>query len=221
MSTRTVPNDTNDMKKKIRLIYNIIMVAFVLYAWLIMFFNTEEGMLTAKGFINLKFYTTLSNIFAAAVAGVWTVCSLRGKDKPALSLWKLMSAAAVGVTFLVVIGFLGPLYGFGTMYVGSNFFLHLVVPLMAMAEFVIYNERKMSIRDDLKAVFPPLVYGTVYIINTLVNGVEGNDIYGFLIWGYPVGIVIFMVICLAALLTGAALSFINSRIINGKRDKTL
>ena len=50
--------------KRGRLIYNIIMVVFVLYAWLIMFFNTEEGMLTAKGLVNLKFYTTLSNIFA-------------------------------------------------------------------------------------------------------------------------------------------------------------
>ncbi|MBR6257928.1 MAG: hypothetical protein IKR23_11160 [Lachnospiraceae bacterium] len=203
-------------KKKVRLIYNIIMTGFVLYAWLIMFFNTEEGMLTARGLINLKFYTTLSNIFAAVVAVIWIIDHLRKKDNPSIALWKLMSAAAVGVTFTVVIGFLGPLYGFGTMYVGSNFFLHLVVPVMAMAEFIIFNERKMSVKDNLFVILPPLVYGTVYVINTLINGVKGNDIYGFLIWGYPIGILIFIVICFAAFMIGLVLLFINSKLINKK-----
>ncbi len=200
-------------KKKVRLIYNIIMTGFVLYAWLIMFFNTKEGMLTAKGFINLKFYTTLSNIFAAVIAVIWIVDYFRKKDNPSLALWKLMSAAAVGVTFTVVIGFLGPLYGFDTMYVGSNFFLHLVVPVMAMVEFIIFNEKKMSAKDNLFVMLPPLVYGTVYVINTFINGVEGNDIYGFLIWGYAVGILIFAVICLAAFIIGLILRLVNARFI--------
>lgn len=200
-------------KKKVRLIYNIIMTGFVLYAWLIMFFNTKEGMLTAKGFINLKFYTTLSNIFAAVIAVIWIVDYFSKKDNPSLALWKLMSAAAVGVTFTVVIGFLGPLYGFDTMYVGSNFFLHLVVPVMAMAEFIIFNEKKMSAKDNLFVMLPPLVYGTVYVINTFINGVEGNDIYGFLIWGYAVGILIFAVICLAAFIIGLILRLVNGRFI--------
>ena len=200
-------------KKKVRLIYNIIMTGFVLYAWLIMFFNTKEGMLTAKGFINLKFYTTLSNIFAAVIAVIWIVDYFSKKDNPSLALWKLMSAAAVGVTFTVVIGFLGPLYGFDTMYVGSNFFLHLVVPVMAMAEFIIFNEKKMSTKDNLFVMLPPLVYGTVYVINTFINGVEGNDIYGFLIWGYAVGILIFAVICLAAFIIGLILRLVNARFI--------
>lgn len=199
-------------KKKVRLIYNSIMVAFVLYAWLIMFFNTKEGMLTSKGFVNLKYYTTLSNIFAAVVAGVWIVDCIKKKDSPALSLWKLMSASAVGVTFIVVLGFLGPLYGFGTMYVGSNFFLHLVVPVMAMMEFVIFNERKLSIKQNLFTIFPPLVYGTVYVINTLINGIAGNDIYGFLRWGYPIGLLIFVVICFVAFLIGLLLRFINTKL---------
>ena len=200
-------------KKKVRLIYNIIMTGFVLYAWLIMFFNTKEGMLTAKGFINLKFYTTLSNIFAAVIAVIWIIDYIRKKDNPSLALWKLMSAAAVGVTFTVVIGFLGPLYGFDTMYVGSNFFLHLVVPVMAMAEFIIFNEKKMSAKDNLFVMLPPLVYGTVYVINTFINGIEGNDIYGFLIWGYAIGILIFAGICLAAFIIGLILRLVNARLI--------
>ena len=199
-------------KKKVRLIYNSIMVAFVLYAWLIMFFNTKEGMLTSKGFVNLKFYTTLSNIFAAVVAGVWIADHVKKKDSPVLSLWKLMSASAVGVTFMVVLGFLGPLYGFGTMYVGSNFFLHLVVPVMAMIEFVVFNERKLTVKDNLFVIFPPLVYGTVYVINTFINGLAGNDIYGFLRWGYPIGLLIFVAICFVAFLIGMVLRFLNAKL---------
>ena len=85
--------------KKERLIYNIIMVVFVLYAWLIMFFNTEEGMLTAKG---------------------------------------------------------------------------------------------------------------------LINGIAGNDIYGFLRWGYPAGLLIFAVICFVAFLTGMVLRLINAKLQPGE-----
>lgn len=200
-------------KKKIRLIYNIIMIVLVLYAWLIMFFNSEEGMLTSRGFTNLKFYTTLSNIFAGAVAIAWVIRYFKKKDLSAVCVWKLMSAAAVGVTFMVVIGFLGPLYGFSTMYTGSNFFFHMLVPLLAMAEFIIYNEKKLSVKDNLFVIFPPVIYGSVYLVNTLINGVKGNDIYGFLIWGYPIGILIFAVICVVAFIIGLALRLINSVIL--------
>ena len=203
-------------RKKIRLVYNIIITALVLYAWLIMFFNAEEGMLTAKGFINLKFYTTLSNIFAGIAAAIWIADHLKGKNSSRVQVLKLVSASAVGVTFMVVLGFLGPLYGFGTMYKGSNFFFHMLVPLMAMAEFIIFNENKMSIRDNLLCILPPLVYGTVYLINTMMNGIKGNDIYGFLRWGYPTGMLIFGVICLVAFVIGAILRMINSKTKAGK-----
>lgn len=202
---------------KIRLVYNIIMTAFVLYAWLRMFFNAKEGMLTAKGFINLKFYTTLSNIFAGIVAVLWIADHLKAKNSTWVQVLKLVSASAVGVTFMVVIGFLGPLYGFGTMYKGSNFYFHMLVPLMAMAEYVIFNEKRMSVKDNLFCIIPPLVYGTVYVINTLINGIKGNDIYGFLRWGYPAGMLIFAVICLVAFIIGAVLRMINSK--TGGRKK--
>ncbi|MCR5251393.1 MAG: hypothetical protein K6E50_12385 [Lachnospiraceae bacterium] len=192
-------------KKRILLAVNIIMLLFVLYAWLRMFFDIEESRLSSRGFTNLKYYTTLSNIFAGIVAAVWLVKTLRKKDVKKLWLWKYISACAVGLTFLVVLGFLGPLYGFGTMYVRSNFFFHLVVPLMAMAEFLIFNERETGRKDNRFVIIPPLLYGTVYVTNAFINGIAGNDIYGFLNWGYPVGGLIFAVICLVIWLVGLLL----------------
>ena len=201
-------------KEKIRQVYNIIMISCVAFAWLKMFFNTEDGILTSRGFVNLKYYTTLSNIFAAAVAVIWLIYKIKKKDMRRLCVWKLMSSAAVGVTFMVVIGFLGPLYGYGNMYTGSNFFLHLLVPLMAMTEYIIFNESKLGLKDNLTVMFPPLIYGSVYLVNTIINGVKENDIYGFLIWGYPIGILIFAVICIVAFIIGLALRLINSVILN-------
>ncbi len=198
-------------RKKILTVYNILIVVFVLYAWLRMFFDPEESRLSSKGFTNLKYFTTLSNIFAGAVAAAWLIRTARKKDTAALGLWKYISACAVGLTFLVVLGFLGPLYGFGTMYVRSNFFFHLLVPLMAIAEFLIFERRKMRVKDNLLVIIPPLLYGTVYMINTILNGVKGNDIYGFLNWGYPVGILIFAVICLVTWLVGLLLRLVAGR----------
>ena len=202
-------------KKKIQIIYNCIMVAFVLYAWLRMFFDTEESRLSSRGFTNLKYFTTLSNIFAGVVAVLWLIRVLRKKDTEAQGRLKYIAACSVALTFLVVLGFLGPLYGFGTMYVRSNFFFHLVVPLMAVAEFIFFNEKKMKMRDNLFVIIPPLLYGTVYLLNTLINGAKGNDIYGFLNWGYPVGILIFAVICLVTFLSGLGLRLLNGVRLRG------
>ena len=185
----------------------------VLYAWLIMFFNAEEGMLTSKGFTNLKYYTTLSNIFAAVVALMWVSDYVKKKDASYMPALKLVAAAAVGVTFLVVLGFLGPLYGFQTMYKRSNFFLHLVVPIMAMAEMIFFNDMKISLRQSIATIIPPLIYGTVYLINCIINGIEGNDIYAFLRWGYPVGLLIFAIICLVSFIIGTILRIIGSELI--------
>jgi hypothetical protein len=48
-------------------------------------------------------------------------------------------------------------------------------------------------------MIPPLLYGTVYLLNNVINGrgewPDTNDWYAFLAWGYPAGIAIFGVIC--------------------------
>lgn len=196
-------------KKKLLTVYNVLIVVLVLYAWLRMFFDPEESRLSSKGFTNLKYFTTLSNIFAGSVAAAWLIQLARKKDTEALNRWKYISACSVGLTFLVVLGFLGPLYGFGTMYVKSNFFFHLVVPLMALVEFLFFVPGKMTFRDNHLVIIPPLLYGTVYILNTIIRGVSGNDIYGFLNWGYPVGILIFAVICLVTWLLGLLLRLVT------------
>ncbi|MBR1457212.1 MAG: hypothetical protein IJ594_08670, partial [Oscillospiraceae bacterium] len=111
--------------------------------------------------------------------------------------------AAAGLTFLVIAAFLGPLYGHRHMYSGSNFWYHLVLPLVSMLEFCLLDTRPaLTLRDTLWAGLPALLYGAGYTVNLLVNGIgvwpDTNDFYGFVNWGWGVGFCIFGGIVLAS-----------------------
>jgi len=194
-----------ERKRKIAFILNLLVIAFAVIGTILMLFfrgNNEE--LLAEGIENYKYFTVLSNEFCGIIAVVSLIWSLRGKPQPMLA--KLMAAAAVGLTFLVIIGFLGPLYGLLKMYRGANFFFHLILPLTAMAEFVLCpgdaaDPVTIPLWWTFLTMIPVAVYGAGYLGNCMINGIgewpHTNDFYGFLNWGLPVGLVIFAGIMLA------------------------
>ena len=191
--------------RRIAFVLNIAVIVFAVAGTILMFFfrgNNEE--LLAEGIENYKYFTVLSNEICGIIAVVSLVQSLRGKAQPMLA--KLMAAAAVGLTFLVIIGFLGPLYGLLAMYRGANFFFHLILPLTAMAEFVLCpgdaaEPATIPFWWTFLTMIPVAVYGAFYLGNCMINGIgewpHTNDFYGFLNWGLPVGLVIFAGIMLA------------------------
>ena len=160
----------------------------------------DAGVLMASGLENLKYFTVLSNIFCLIVAIIFIVLSLMRKKCPIIL--KLISVSGVALTFAIVAFFLAPMYPDLNMYEGSNRFFHLIVPIVAMIEFIMYEqERKMPFKYTFFAAIPSLIYGNFYLANCLINGIgewpETNDWYGFLNWGYPVGMVIFAGVVLA------------------------
>ena len=166
-----------------------------------------------SGWTNLKYFTVESNLLVGVVCLIWLAARLSGKQGKWLTLLKYVSTVAVFVTFTVVVVFLGPMYGYGLMYYGSNLFFHLLVPLLAVAEFLLF-EGEISFRQSFFAMIPPALYGVAYLANCLVNGVGSwdtvrNDWYSFLEWGYAVGILIFAVVCLLAWGGGLALRALN------------
>lgn len=189
-----------------RRIFNICLVIMVAGSWIAMFLF-GKGSLAQNGFGNLKFFTVLSNLLAGAAAIYWL--AVPGKDESKrlkAEKLKYVAAAAVGLTFTVVMVFLGPLYGYPMMFTGANLFFHLIIPLAAMAEIVFLTDTEFTRRDNKLTVIPPLIYGAVYLANNIINGIgewpDTNDWYSFLAWGYPVGIVIFAVICAVTWLLG-------------------
>ena len=80
---------------------------------------------------------------------------------------------------------------------------HLLLPVTAMIEFIFIRRKKIPFKFTVFAAIPTLLYGIGYLLNILINGIGGpwpdtNDFYGFLNWGWPVGIAIFTGIPLTA-----------------------
>ena len=203
------------MRKKIVVVLNILMVICLVTGLAIMVLRSgsEGELLTSSGWANLKYYTVLSNIFCGVIAAVFLL--LRGKTPGWLMTLKLAAAASVAVTFLVVACFLGVLYGHRYMYLGSNLFFHLILPLLGMIEFCLLEET-ISFRKTFLASIPTLLYGSVYLGNILINGTgewpNTNDWYGFYLWGLGVALVIFAGIALTSWGVACLLRFINLRV---------
>ena len=194
---------------------NILIVLMVLGAWAYMMLR-RGGMLSSSGLSSLKYYTTLSNLFdaaASAAVAVRSIVMIKGKQtviSRGLFLFKYAAAAAVSVTFIVVLVMLAPFTGLLMLYSGANFWFHLIVPVFTAAEFIIIeNFHRIRLRDALLCGIAPLAYGLVYLVNILINGVgkwpNSNDIYGFARWGIPAGIGIFAVIVLIGIVCGCLL----------------
>ena len=185
------------MKKKIVIILNILIVAFTLLGLGIMLYlnGNDGGLLSSSGWENLKYFTVLSNILCGAVAALFLI--LRAKQTLWMMVLKLASAAAVTVTFLVVACFFGPLYGYGQLYLGSNLWFHLVIPLLGMVEFCLLDV-KVPFCMTFLAGAPALFYGCFYLGNILINGKgewpNTNDWYGFMNWGMGPAMIIFAAI---------------------------
>ena len=190
-----------------RKIFNIVIFMIVLVTWLRMVFVFTDVALTARGLSSLKYFTVLSNLFEGIACLIW----LYNKDEEI----KYFAAVSVTLTFVVVITFLGPLYGYVAMFSGVSFWMHLIVPLAALFEVLFWNKEKFDMRDNLLACVPMGIYGIYYLGNNIINGIGEwpyiNDWYGFLTWGYPVGFLIYFIVLFVVFLIGFAIRKIKDR----------
>ncbi len=194
------------MKK--RKIFNIVLFIIVLVNWLRMVFVFSGTALTTKGLGSLKYFTVLSNLFEGIACLIWLYS---GNERI-----KYAAAVSVTLTFVVVITFLGPLFGYLAMFRGVSFWMHLIVPIGALLEILFWNRETFNKKDNLLAVLPMGLYGLYYMANNIINGIgqwpKTNDWYGFLRWGYPIGFMFYFVILLVTFLIGLAIRKIKDRI---------
>ena len=211
-------NDCTYNRKKLLAgaVIDLLIAAAVLCVFLYLVFRNSGGALSSAGLSSLKYFTTLSNIFEGIAAGIFAaqlIAVLSGRrESPSRRafLLKYTATAAVSVTFLVVMLFLGPLYSYPAMLRGANFWLHLIVPVVSIAEFIALEDHyRISLPQSFLCVIPVAVYGLFYLLNILINGVgewpHRNDFYGFVRWGYAVGAAIFAGIMVLGWLSGLVL----------------
>ena len=190
--------DRLSARNTVSVLLNLLIVIFTCIGTFIMLtVKNGSAELTSAGAENLKYFTVLSNEFCGIVSLLWLIFRLRRKPFPVLP--KLMAASAVMLTFVIVAAFLAPMYPDLNLYERSNLWFHLIVPVTGMAEFTLLEtDKKIPVRYALLSALAALIYGIGYLVNILINGVgiwpDTNDWYGFLNWGYAVGIAIFAVI---------------------------
>ena len=148
-----------------------------------------SGEFNGSGLTTFRYFTTDSNILCGLVsllAAGFTLPVLFEKreqvPKFALLL-KYAGACAVSLTFTVVIVFLGPIYGYELMYRGASFYMHGIVPILAMVSWICFDRgyRLKFWAVPVSMIFVA-IYGIVYFYQVVVRGIAHGgwpDFYAF------------------------------------------
>ena len=196
---RKIDRRSSDIRRILIFLLDLLVVAVVTYAVIRMVESTKGGALVSGGLGALKYYTVLSNIFCAfsCLCAALHFIITRGRNLPNwLYVFRLMGSSVVSVTFLVVIIFLGPVYGYKLMFTGVSFWLHLVAPLAAIiGQLLLKSGKQLPFRTSFLGIVPTVFYGIGYIsVNALQWTGTSNpktDFYRFLAWGWGIGVGIF------------------------------
>ena len=170
---------------------NVVILVMSVGSWLMLVFGVGSSRkLADTGVESLKYFTVLSNLFSAlASALLLLVCGVLGAPLPLwLAVIKYQAAAATMLTFVTVIVLLTPMYGWKSMYMGGNLWMHLVLPLLAALDCVAYvRVGSLPFWATLCAMLPTAAYGVGYVDALRRHGAEDHgkvyDFYGFLRWG--------------------------------------
>ena len=208
------------MQKKSVMMLDIAIVIFVIFALILMMTAKTDGSLSSRGWSAFKYYTVQSNVFCAITSLIMIFFTLIRKNSEIpdwLYVLQLTGTTVVTVTFLVVVGFLGPVYGYQNMYLRANLWFHLIVPVVGMIKMLLIRpKRYYPFSRTLWGILPTFLYGAVYsVINAVGWTGKSNpetDIYGFLFWGWGIGILFLLSICLLSWLSAIIFRFLSMKI---------
>lgn len=199
-------------------ITNIVTFLLVLVGVILMV-TIRVSVLGTTDITVFKYFTFQSNVFMGAVAFIYAYYQLlillnkRDNLPHVLLVFNHVGTTAVGLTFLVVILFLAPGYGFNLMYQGANLFFHGIVPVIAMINFMfIQKECAIKFSDTVFSIIPSLLYGIVYFIVVVATNGYGNiniDFYMFGANGPLIGAFNFLAVLSIAYIFGLILYFVH------------
>ncbi len=140
----------------------------------------------------LRYFTSLSNIYcgiAGAILVLFRALELAGAIAR-IPLWLLLvkysATAAVTVTFLTVMFFLGPVVvGYKPLLTKTGLWTHLLNPVLAVVSLLIWDKPEGGFWIVLFGLLPVVLYGVVYLYKVVLvpkrKGPEAGweDFYGF------------------------------------------
>jgi len=161
-----------------------IVIALLTLIIVVSFFRKDGQWVPERGKFALRFFTTLSNLLCAAACLLTALAINAGGIPEWIWMLKYIGTAAVTVTMLTVLFFLAPTFGKGALKVllsGTDLFMHLITPLLALVSFCVFEKRGMSFGQSLWGMLPVVLYGPVYLYKILYALPEKrwDDFYGF------------------------------------------
>ena len=159
-------------------------IALITLIIVVSFFRKEGQWVPKRGKFALRFFTTLSNMLCAAACLLTALAINAGGIPEWIWMLKYIGTAAVTVTMLTVLFFLAPTFGKGALKVllsGTDLFMHLITPLLALVSFCVFEKRGMTFCQSLWGMLPVVLYGPVYLYKILFALPEKrwDDFYGF------------------------------------------
>lgn len=166
--------------KAASIVLNLIVVLWMSYCVYNMMTRGLSGNMSGSKFVSFRYYTIDSNIFAA-LSCLWMFVS-RIVDKQPSSFatrFKFFGTCTVMVTFITVIGFLGPIFGYNQMFAGDNLYMHLIGPVLCLISFCFLDKGpRVTMKDVFKALIFTLLYGILYFVMVIIVK-KWPDFYGF------------------------------------------
>ena len=131
---------------------------------------------------NFRYFTVLSNVLCA----ITSLCVIFAWIGGSLPLWavllKFVGTAAVSVTMLTVVLFLGPTSGeWKLLLTGAQLFLHLINPLLAIISLCVFESTDFGFPWVFLGLLPTVLYGVFYLYRVVVLPEDRRmeDFYGF------------------------------------------
>ena len=195
--------------------------------WMMSGFN--NGVFSGARLSALRYFTVDSNILMGIVALVAAIQEgkvIKGKREEkgkredlSSGVYTLKLAGTVGVTLtmLVTAFFLAPksATGYFSLFYYSNFFLHLVNPLLSIITFLFLEKTdKIPFKNTLTGIIPMVLYAVYYVeeaVTHSTNGIiaKGYDWYGFFYDGIRSGVVVLPLMVLITYLISLVLWKLN------------
>lgn len=150
----------------------------------------DTALTNFTGFASFRYFTTLSNVFAAVSAAIVLFFNVKNvvNDDYRFPKWaiivKYMATCAVTLTFATVALFLSPLLAFSgasyfLLFKGNGFFFHFVIPMLTVCGFILCEKTpELDFGFTFVAAVPTVCYATVYTV--MVAFIKSwPDFYGF------------------------------------------
>lgn len=128
------------------------------------------------------FFTTLSNVLCACAALAVLIARAFGGLPFGVLLFKYAGTAAVSVTMLTVLFFLGPVtHEWKMLFSREQLLLHLICPLLAIVSFLGFEKTAMPAWTIAVGTAPVVLYAILYWYKVIraPEPRRWEDFYGF------------------------------------------